>query len=144
MEMKHGLHLSQRPALIMTQRLQQARTLLQVPPLELPQILQSEITQNPLLAEVAELVDTANQPTVDGEERAEAASRNVDVKDEIDGSEWMQDDLDRTFVPPSETATEFFEKVPIRRESLSEHLTNELHLLPLTDGDLALGEILIC
>jgi DNA-directed RNA polymerase specialized sigma54-like protein len=39
MEIKHGLHLSQRPALIMTQRLQQALKLLQVPTLELQQIL---------------------------------------------------------------------------------------------------------
>jgi RNA polymerase sigma-54 factor len=49
MEIKHSLNLSQRPALIMTQRLQQALKLLQMPTLELQAILKQEIMQNPML-----------------------------------------------------------------------------------------------
>ncbi len=47
--MKIGLQLQQKQSLIMTQRLQQALKLLQVPTLELQQILQQELQQNPLL-----------------------------------------------------------------------------------------------
>ena len=57
MEIKHSLNLSQRPALIMTQRLQQALKLLQVPTLELQAILKQEIMQNPMLEEVDELTE---------------------------------------------------------------------------------------
>ena len=39
MELKHSLNLTMRPALIMTPRLQQALKLLQVPTIELQQIL---------------------------------------------------------------------------------------------------------
>ena len=57
MDMKPTLNLSLRPALIMTPRLQQALKLLQVPTLELQQILKQEIMQNPLLEEVDEVTD---------------------------------------------------------------------------------------
>ena len=33
--------------------------------------------------------------------------------------------------------------MPVRRESLNEHLTNELHLLSVSEEDLAIGEVLI-
>ncbi len=55
MELKHTLQLTQKPTLIMTQRLQQALKLLQVPTLELQMILKQELLQNPLLEEVDEL-----------------------------------------------------------------------------------------
>ncbi|MBP8137103.1 MAG: RNA polymerase sigma-54 factor, partial [Candidatus Eisenbacteria bacterium] len=57
MEMKHSLHLTQRQSLIMTPRLQQALKLLQVPTLELQQLLKQEVLQNPLLEEVDEVED---------------------------------------------------------------------------------------
>jgi RNA polymerase sigma-54 factor len=153
MEMKHGLHLSQRPALIMTQRLQQALKLLQVPTLELQQILKNEITQNPLLEEVDDIVESEDQAKLDGEENPlerlerepepESEAKADDGKDEIDWTDFMQDDFDRVSMPQSEENTEFFEKVPVRRESLSESLTNDLHLLSLSEEDLALGEVII-
>jgi RNA polymerase sigma-54 factor len=58
MELKHCLNLTMRPALIMTPRLQQALKLLQVPTIELQQILKQEIMQNPLLEEVDEVMDS--------------------------------------------------------------------------------------
>ena len=153
MEIKHGLHLSQRPALIMTQRLQQALKLLQVPTLELQQILKNEIVQNPLLEEVDDIVESEDQAKLDGEENplerleqepeSEPNAPEGDGKEEIDWTDFMQDDFDKSYIPQSEENTEFFEKVPVRRESLNEHLTNEIHLLSLTDEDLALAEVLI-
>src|SRR3989442_15006918 len=55
MEMKFGLQMRQTQRLVMTPKLQQALKLLQVPTLELQQILKQEILQNPLLEEVEDL-----------------------------------------------------------------------------------------
>jgi RNA polymerase sigma-54 factor len=153
MEIKHGLHLSQRPALIMTQRLQQALKLLQVPTLELQQILKQEIVQNPLLEEVDDIVDSEDQAKDASEENPlereeheatpEEEAAKAEEKEEIDWTDFMQDDFERASIPQSEENTEFFEKVPVRRESLAEALTNELHLMSLCEEDLALGEVLI-
>ncbi|MEP7027995.1 MAG: hypothetical protein ABI960_05310, partial [Candidatus Eisenbacteria bacterium] len=122
MEIKHGLHLSQRPALIMTQRLQQALKLLQVPTLELQQILKNEIVQNPLLEEVDDIVESEDQAKLDGEENplerleqepeSEPNATEGDGKEEIDWTDFMQDDFDRSYIPQSEENAEFFEKVP--------------------------------
>ncbi|MEK7316092.1 MAG: RNA polymerase factor sigma-54, partial [Candidatus Eisenbacteria bacterium] len=52
MDMKHGLFQTQRQTLIITQRLQQALKLLQMPTLELQQALKTELERNPLLEEI--------------------------------------------------------------------------------------------
>jgi RNA polymerase sigma-54 factor len=152
MELKHGLHHAQQQRMVMTPQLQQALKLLQVPTLELQQIIKEELVLNPFLEEVDEFAEVEDQK-VDGEEnpleRQEEESAGpeneevAEVKDEIDWTDFVQDDLDRSSIPQSESNTEFFEKVPVRRESLTEHLTNELHLLPLSEDDLALGEIIV-
>ena len=54
MDMKIGLHLRQRQQLVMTPKLQQALKLLQMPAIELQQMLKQEIMENPLLEEVEE------------------------------------------------------------------------------------------
>ena len=55
MEMKAGLHQQMRQTLIITQRLQQALKLLQMPTLELQQALKMELERNPMLEEVDEV-----------------------------------------------------------------------------------------
>src|SRR5690242_12308097 len=117
MEMKPSLNLSLRPALIMTPRLQQALKLLQVPTLELQEIL-----QNPLLEEVDEVADQEDLAREDSpEEAANQEAENPAEEDPIDWSEYMQDGaLDRTYVPQSEQSIEFLEKVPVTRTTLAE------------------------
>src|SRR5438309_11530993 len=104
MEMKHSLHLSQKPALIMTQRLQQALKLLQVPTLELQQILKQEVLQNPLLEEVDEVTEQEDiDKEASADEQNNEESEDPADEDPIDWSEYLPDSLDRTFVPQSET-----------------------------------------
>ena len=55
MEMKAGLHQQMRQTLIITQRLQQALKLLQMPTMELQQALKAELERNPMLEEVDEV-----------------------------------------------------------------------------------------
>src|SRR5512134_794172 len=103
MEMKPSLNLTLRPALIMTPRLQQALKLLQVPTLELQQILKQEIMQNPLLEEVDELTDNDDLAREDSpEEEANKEAEEAPDDDPIDWSEYLQDSsFDRPYVPQS-------------------------------------------
>jgi RNA polymerase sigma-54 factor len=145
MEMKHSLHLTQKPALIMTQRLQQALKLLQVPTLELQQILKQEIMQNPLLEEVDELTESEDIEREDSpEEAANQEAEEPTEDDPIDWSDFMQDGaLDRAYIPQSETSAEFLEKVPVTRTTLAESLLEQIHFLDLSSAHEALAEFLI-
>ena len=134
MEMKHSLHLSQTQKLIMTPRLQQALKLLQVPTLELQQILKQEVLQNPLLEEVDEVTE---QEDIDREASADEQNNEESddpaEEDPIDWSDYLQDgSLDRTYVPQSESSMEFLEKVPVTRTTLAESLLEQLHFLDLS------------
>jgi RNA polymerase sigma-54 factor len=145
MEMRPSLTLSLRPALIMTPRLQQALKLLQVPTLELQQILKQEMVQNPLLEEVDELTESEDLAKEDSpDEAANAEAEDPAEEDPIDWAEYMQDGaLDRVYVPPQETSVEFLEKVPITRTTLAESLIEQLHFLDLPPRELGLAEFLV-
>src|SRR5437867_1929124 len=145
MELKHSLNLTMRPALIMTPRLQQALKLLQVPTLELQQILKQEIMQNPLLEEVDEVTESEDLAKEDSpDEAAEKEAEDPVDQDPIDWSEYLQDgSFDRAFVPQSETSIEFLEKVPVTRTTLAESLLEQLHFLNLPDDHIELAEFLV-
>jgi RNA polymerase sigma-54 factor len=145
MEMKHSLNLTQKPALIMTQRLQQALKLLQVPTLELQQILKQEVLQNPLLEEVDEVPD---QEDIDREASADEQNNeeaeDPAQEDPIDWSDYVQDGLlDRTYVPPTESSVEFLEKVPATRTTLAESLLEQLHFLDLPAAHMRIAEFIV-
>ena len=144
MEMKHSLNLTLKPSLIMTPRLQQALKLLQVPTLELQQILKLEIMQNPLLEEVDEVTESEDLEKEDSpEETANQESADPAEEDPIDWSDYMQDGLDRTYVPQSETSVEFLENVPVTRTTLAESLLEQLHFLNLPAGHMEIAEFLV-
>ena len=118
----------------MTPRLQQALKLLQVPTLELQQILKQEIMQNPLLEEVDEVTEQRGPRRARTRPRRTANEEAEDPAEEdpIDWSEYMQDGaFDRAYVPQSETSIEFLEKVPVTRTTLAESLLEQLHFLNL-------------
>src|SRR5690349_7063356 len=108
MEMKHSLHLSQTQKLIMTPRLQQALKLLQVPTLELQQILKQEVLQNPLLEEVDEVTEQEDlDKEASADEQNNEESEDPAEEDPIDWTDYLQDgSLDRTYVPPTEQSVE--------------------------------------
>src|SRR5215470_5454862 len=145
MDMKPSLNLTLRPALIMTPRLQQALKLLQVPTLELQQILKQEVMQNPLLEEVDDLTENEDLAKEDSpEEAANQESEDPAEEDPIDWSEYMQDgSFDRAYIPQQETSVEFLEKVPVTRTTLAESLIEQLHFLNLCAGDMKLAEFLV-
>jgi len=145
MEMKHSLHLSQTQKLIMTPRLQQALKLLQVPTLELQQILKQEVLQNPLLEEVDEVTEQEDlEKEASADEQNNEESEDPAEEDPIDWTDYLQDgSLDRTYVPPTEQSVEFLEKVPTTRTTLAESLLEQLHFLSLPAEHMLIAEFIV-
>src|SRR5580765_5105787 len=145
MEMKHSLNMSLRPALIMTPRLQQARKLLQVPTLELQQILKQEIMQNPLLEEVDDVADSEDLAKEDApEETANEEADDPTEEDPVDWTEYLQEgSFDRAYIPQSEVSEEFLEKVQVTRTSRADSLMEQLHFLSLPAATMELAEFLV-
>jgi RNA polymerase sigma-54 factor len=151
MEMKPGLSMQQKPMLIMTQRLQHALKLLQMPTLELQQALKQELERNPLLEEVDEVEEVQeleevkqevgqNEPepveTPPGDEKTE--------QKEVDWDEIWPDNFDAVSSPRiDDPDAEFYERVPITVKTLGEHLGEQLRLSSLGESELELGEYLI-
>jgi len=144
MDMRPSLHLQQKQSLVMTPRLQQALKLLQVPTLELQAILKQEMLQNPLLEEVDEILDEEEIEREGSADEENNKEPEDPVEEEaVDWSEYLQDGLDRTYVPSSEQSVEFLEKVPVTRTSLAENLLEQLHFLSLPPDALRIAEFLI-
>jgi RNA polymerase sigma-54 factor len=150
MEMKAGLHQTMRQTLIITQRLQQALKLLQMPTLELQQALKMELERNPLLEEVDEVeevqeLDDAKEESglkeSDASEPAEttAEDQKIEWEDFWPDSSWDGPVAPRTDDP----GEEFYEKVPVTVKSLSEHLEEQLRLTGFEAAELAIGDYLI-
>lgn len=145
--MELGLRLSQKQTLklVMTPRLQQALKLLQMPSLELSQHIEQELLTNPLLEVDEEVPDAAPDaeeappaPEVKSKEESELAAPTVDW------SEYFDDGFEYAEGGRSEREeTDFHEKVPVGRTTLSESLVGQLHLLDLDEDTRRIAEYLI-
>ncbi|MBI5837250.1 MAG: RNA polymerase factor sigma-54 [Candidatus Eisenbacteria bacterium] len=151
MEIKHGLHLSQRPALVMTMRLRQALKLLQLPQLELNLAIKQELQTNPMLEEVDDLEEElkVEDRATDGDaqlspepepekEPEEPKEGEDDLFDLLPGN-----DPDNPYIPAEDHSAERFEKVAVTTMSLSEHLETQLRLLQLTEDEVEVGTYII-
>ncbi|MBU8921938.1 MAG: RNA polymerase factor sigma-54 [Bacteroidales bacterium] len=140
MEMKMGMRLGMQQRLVMTPRLQQALKLLQMPTLELQQVLKQEILQNPLLEEVDDIVDSQEDDKDDNEEEKEESA------DKDDQDEW-DDFYDTAWTGGGTAETEeredFVERVPVAKQSLSEYFFNQLRLATEDERFLQIGEYII-
>jgi len=150
MEMKAGLHQQMRQTLIITQRLQQALKLLQMPTLELQQALKMELERNPMLEEVdeaeevQETEDAKEETGLKESEQTEAADatpeeQKIEWEDFWPDSSWDGPVAPRTNDP----GEEFYEKVPVTVKSLSEHLSEQLRLTGMGELELSIGDYLI-
>ncbi|HVP38536.1 MAG TPA: RNA polymerase factor sigma-54 [Candidatus Saccharimonadales bacterium] len=154
MEIKHGLHLSQRPALVMTMRLRQALKLLQLPQLELNLAIKQELQTNPMLEEVDDLEEEAKAEERPGEadgplpadppepqpepEPADPRESEDDVFDLLPGN-----DPDSPYIPAEDHSAERYERVAVTTMGLNEHLETQLRLLPLSEEEVEVGTYII-
>jgi RNA polymerase sigma-54 factor len=134
LEQKLNLRLSQR--LVMTPSLQQAIKLLQMSRLELQEVLNQEVVENPVLEEQEEAAETpeAARETEEAPPAADAtppAEKEKDSFEEIDFSTYFEDYLDSAYNPRQyqEEPEEFsLENILTRPEGLPEHLSWQLSM----------------
>lgn len=136
MEMKMGMRVSMQQRLVMTPRLQQALKLLQMPTLELQQVLKQEILKNPLLEEEDEV-----------EELDENETQEKEGKEEED-SDWEEVfetafNMGGTGGEETEQREDMMERVPVARQSFSDNLLSQLRLATDDEQILEIGEYLI-
>src|SRR5215470_8625441 len=138
LEQKLNLRLSQR--LVMTPSLQQAIKLLQMSRLELQEVLNQEVVENPVLEEQDEVVETeaaaeSARQTEDAPPPPDPANppaeKERDSFEEIDFHSYFEDYLDSAYNPRQyqEEPEEYsLENVLTRPEGLPEHLTWQLSM----------------
>ena len=151
-ELKQQLRLTQQ--LVMTPQLQQAIKLLQLSSLELVDMVQQELQENPVLEETSEGDEErgAEEPRADGEvplETEAAAPEGAGAEatagpepsdaDKIDDIDWQSyvDSYPQT--APSAVRDDddrrSLETLHSRRETLADHLEWQLHLSPLDEDE---------
>ena len=150
--MELGLRLSQKQTLklVMTPRLQQALKLLQMPSLELSQHIEQELLTNPLL-ELEEDTPESDPPeeqteteSSESEEAPSSDESDFDVDGDIDWNEYFDDGFEFQDGGRAEREeTEFFERTPVGRATLTESLVGQLHLLELSDETMRIAEYLL-
>jgi RNA polymerase sigma-54 factor len=138
MALEQKLHLKLSQKLIMTPSLQQAIKLLQLSKLELQEVLNQELLENPLLEETAEETKEAEaeaeaeQKTAEEEAKPAEAEKDKekDSFDEIDYDAYFQDYIEYGYNPRmSEEHEEFpIENTLTRPPNLTDHLTWQLNM----------------
>jgi RNA polymerase sigma-54 factor len=154
MQQKLALQAKLSQKLILTPSLQQAIKLLPMSTLELADMLNQEITENPLLEEDVETPSQEETPSSEGEEKAattEAAEEKPETKDddsfsEIDEEAFFSDYLDDGYRP--RMSFEVPELPPIENtlattSSLADHLDWQLRLSSGDELALEIGRAII-
>ncbi len=153
MEMKIGLHLRQRQQLVMTPKLQQALKLLQMPAIELQQMLKQEIMENPLLEEIEDFLDADTQEQQEDERREDAPTpeepkdkekdEDSNSEDEVDWAEYFQSGFEIGYGLGEEMQEEFFERVPIAKRSFNDQLISQLRIATDDEATVVIGDYII-
>ncbi|MBI4720557.1 MAG: RNA polymerase factor sigma-54 [Chitinivibrionia bacterium] len=150
MAMKFGLQLKQKQTLVMTPKLQQALKLLQMPAIELQQMLKQELIENPMLEEVDDALDT-QETEEDRQETDSDSSEDEDGADDgeesrvekIDLDEYLRNGFEIGYGLGEETPEEFFEKVPVAKRSFTDQLISQLRIATDDERILAIGDYII-
>jgi RNA polymerase sigma-54 factor len=153
MDMKPRLGMEMRQQLVITQKVQLMLKFLQIPTLELQQVLHQEILTNPVLELEEEDAIVDEKPKEEGEETPIAApdspeefavsEKSEEEPAEPDWSEFLHEEYDSSFTRGETEETEFLEKVPVAGTSLQESLREQLRLMVSGDAEEQLAEYLI-
>lgn len=150
MDMKIGLQLKQRQQLVMTPKLQQALKLLQMPALELQQMLKQEMLENPLLEEIEDLEEIQEEREEEKDEDNSDGDSDEKLQDGEAGEEGVdwEEYFNHGFEigragAEEETQEEFFEKVPVARQSLTDQLVGQMRMVTDDQQVLDIADYLI-
>lgn len=166
-EIKQQLKLGQQ--LVMTPQLQQAIKLLQLNRLELADVINQELVENPMLEEMADSIEAQESMSPEEAAVAEGASDHEQVntesmtvgesateadmteasqaKDDVDWESYIEDvNNNYSQMPTSRVSTEdlpSFENVLTKATSLEEHLIWQLSMLNLTEEEKKLAQAIV-
>jgi len=148
MAMETRLALKQRQQLVMTPALQMAINLLQLSTLELQEVLQQELIENPVLEEVQEDAGEEELSTPPGTSAVEASdeARSESPADDLpfDLSAILFDTPDdQSLVDQEEREAPPLENVTASAPTLAAHLLQQLHIAVDDDRRRRIGEIII-
>jgi RNA polymerase sigma-54 factor len=146
MEMKIGLHLKQKQQLVMTPKLQQALKLLQMPAIELQQMLKQEIMENPLLDEEEELLEAQEeeQERQESEAKEEEKPEDEDEPEEkVDWEEYLQSGWEIAAGLGEEIQEDFVERVPVAKRSFTDQLISQLRIATDDERTIEIGDYLV-
>lgn len=163
LEIKQSLRLSQQ--LVMTPQLQQAIKLLQLNRMELAEVVNQEMMENPILEELSETPEGENATPADASGDAPSPEAEqlrdeeafikpkaqeeqlVAGKDDFNWDSYIEEFNSTSSSAPSmrEVNEELpsFENVLTKTTSLEDHLTWQLSMIQLTDEEKKLGELII-
>jgi RNA polymerase sigma-54 factor len=147
MGLETKLSLKQTQKLVMTAMLQQAIKLLPMARLELVQVIRQELTENPMLEEVA-LAEDGYTPVEEDEAQspAEAQDALTDGKElyDINWQEYFPEDWEWKGLPSEEYEERFsYENAMRAPTTLSEHLLAQLLMATTDDVERRVGAFLI-
>lgn len=137
------LHLQLRQSQTLAPQLIQSLKMLQMPALRLEQTIRLELATNPMLEEIEELEADTND---DEEAEFEVAEDEKDKEsdDSVDWEEFLFDDDDGYKIRETrEQREEIIEGSAAQTNNLYHHLTEQLHLLKLTEQEQLIGEYII-
>jgi RNA polymerase sigma-54 factor len=130
----------------MTPKLQQALKLLQMPAIELQQMLKQEIMENPLLEEAEDFLE--NQEEDEREEPEENKKEDsgddpASGEETIDIDEYLRSGFELGHGLGEETQEEFFERVPVAKRSFTDQLISQLRIVTDDENTLVIGDYII-
>lgn len=147
-----SLSQSQRLQMTLAPQLRQSLEFLQIPVLELRQLVRQEIEQNPTLEEVPLIEPTVEVEAVKPDTAADDAAQEMDFEKEFAALAKLDDEWRDYFFqdmqgggPSSEQIKSrqfFFDSLP-QSESLQEHLVEQLNLAELSEADANVGRLII-
>lgn len=140
---------SQRMQMVMAPQLRQSLEMLQVPILELRAMIQKELEMNPTIEELAPEGPQLEVETSPGEPDDKSEMRfdeEFEVLAKLD-AEWrdyfFQDIDNRPGTPDADEKHQFLMDSLPQKESLQEHLMQQLHLSELSEQDQKIAELII-
>ena len=119
--------------------------LLQLPTLELQQLVRQELEVNPLLDEVKEEEQPADEDSYETKER-ETETEDKDPildTDKIDWENYLQEGVDDGYYAPRDQNEEQLEPVSVSATTLQDYLLSQLRIACTSPQDLAIGEYII-
>jgi RNA polymerase sigma-54 factor len=130
----------------MTPKLQQALKLLQMPAIELQQMLKQEIMENPLLDEEEEYLELQEEERQESDTKEDEKTDEEDAdekEEEVDWEEYMQTGWEIAAGLGEESPEDFVERVPVAKRSFTEQLISQLRIVTDDDRMIEIGDYII-